>query len=319
MLMDVMRTKLRVQHRSLRTEQAYCAWVERFLQFHSLRHPREMGAPEVQAFVNHLAVDRRVTASTQNQALSAILYLYKQVLEIELPWLEKLVHARKSVRLPVVLSRSEVRSLLSCLSHPSDLVARLLYGSGLRLLECLNLRVKDIDFDRSAITVRQGKGNRDRQTILPAPLRASLCRQLKAVRLQHQSDMAVGAGYVELPNALSEKIRGADRDWPWQWIFPATRTYEHATTGKLRRHHLHETVIQRDVKQAVRQAGLSKRATPHTFRHSFATHLLEDGYDIRTIQNLLGHKDVRTTMIYTHVLGRGPLGVQSPLDALEAP
>ncbi len=311
-----MRTKLRVQHRSLRTEQAYCAWVERFLRFHSLRHPREMGAPEVQAFLNQLAVDRHVAASTQNQALSAILYLYKQVLEIEMPWLENLVHARKSVRLPVVLSRAEVRALLPCLHHPSDLVARLLYGSGLRLLECLSLRIKDIDFDRAAIVVRQGKGNRDRQTVLPVPIQEPLRRHLEAVRRQHQSDITSGAGYVALPNALTEKLRGADRDWPWQWVFPATRTYVHAPTGKIRRHHLHETVIQRDIKQAVRDAGLSKRATPHTLRHSFATHLLEDGYDIRTIQSLLGHRDVRTTMIYTHVLGRGALGVRSPLDGL---
>ena len=314
--MDVMRTRLRCQHRSRRTEQAYCDWVYRFLRFHSFRHPREMGQVEVQAFLNHLAVDRHVTAATQNQALSAILYLYKQVLEIDLPWLQGLIRAHKPVRLPTVLSRPEVRSLLSILEHPTDLVARLLYGSGLRLLEAMTLRIKDLDFDRPALTVRQAKGDRDRQTLLPPPLHEPLRRHLEAVRHQFEHDKQQGAGFVELPNALATKLRGADREWPWQWVFPATRTYLHRPTGKVRRHHLHETVVQRDVKQAVRLAGLSKRATPHTLRHSFATHLLEDGYDIRTIQLLLGHRDVRTTMIYTHVLGRGPLGVRSPLDSL---
>lgn len=307
---------MRREHKSRRTEEAYCGWIVRFVLFSGMRHPSEMGAPEVERFLNHLAVHQRVAAATQNQALSALLYLYRRVLGVDLPWLEGIERARRPRRLPTVLSRREVGALLRQFSHPVDLVAQILYGSGLRLLECMQLRVKDLDFDRCVLVVRQGKGNRDRQTLLPEPLHDVLRRHLDAVRGQWQSDLDRGAGYVELPNALAVKLRGAQRSWPWQWLFPATRTYVDRATGRTRRHHLHETLVQREFGSAARAAGIHKRVTPHTLRHSFATHLLESGYDIRTIQTLLGHKDVRTTMVYTHLIGRGPLGVKSPLDSL---
>lgn len=315
------RAVMRREHKSRRTEEAYCGWIVRFVSFSGMRHPRELGAADVERFLNDLAVNRRVAAATQNQALSALLYLYRRVLDVELPWLEGIERARRPRRLPTVLSRREVGALLRQFSHPVDLVAQLLYGSGLRLLECLRLRAKDLDFDRCVLTVRQGKGDRDRQTLLPEPLHGVLRRHLEVVRRQWTRDLDHGAGYVELPNALAAKLRGAQRSWPWQWVFPATRTYVDPASGFARRHHLHETVVQRDFGAATRAAGIPKRVTPHTLRHSFATHLLETGYDIRTIQTLLGHKDVRTTMIYTHLLGRGPLGVKSPLDSLvsEAP
>ncbi|MFN3241508.1 MAG: integron integrase [Planctomycetota bacterium] len=313
-LLEQARIAMRREHKSVRTERAYCDWIERFIRFSSMRHPRELGAPDVERFLNHLAVTMEVAAATQNQALSALLYLYRRVLRIELPWLDGLERARRPKRLPTVLARPEVRTLLGRLAHPSDLIGRLLYGSGLRLLEALRLRVKDLDWHRKVLVVRQGKGDKDRQTLLPDPVHEPLRRHLTFVRLQWERDLDRGAGHVELPNALATKLRGADRSWPWQWVFPATRTYQHQGSGQLRRHHLHETVVQRDFTRATREAGLTKRVTPHTLRHSFATHLLEDGYDIRTIQTLLGHKDVRTTMIYTHILGRGPLGVRSPLD-----
>jgi integron integrase len=273
-----------------------------------------MGEPEVTAFLSHLATHRRVSASTQNQALSALLFLYRAVLHRELDWLDDLVRAKRPARLPTVLTRSEVNALLRQLDGTVWLVASLLYGAGLRLLEAMRLRVKDIDFDRNEITVRDGKGRKDRVTLLPAAASEPLRLHHEKVQRQHERDLANGLGYVALPDALSRKYPSAAREWPWQWVFPATSHYCDTETGQRRRHHLHESVIQRAVKEAARRANLAKPATCHTLRHSFATHLLESGYDIRTIQELLGHTDVSTTMIYTHVLNRGGRGVKSPLD-----
>jgi integron integrase len=309
---------MRLRHYSRRTERAYVQWIRRFILFNDKRHPAEMGRDEVTRFLSALAVERRVSASTQNQALAALLFLYGRVLEVELPWLDELVRATRPERLPVVLSRDEVRAVLQCLHGTHRLMAFLLYGAGLRLLECARLRVKDVDFDAHQIVVRSGKGAKDRVTLLPAAAEAALARHLSRVQEQHRRDLATDAGWVELPYALSRKYPNAGREWPWQWVFPATRIYAEAETGQRRRHHLHETALQRSVHRAVRQAGITKPASCHTFRHSFATHLLESGYDIRTVQELLGHRDVRTTMIYTHVLNRGPAGVQSPADLLVA-
>jgi integron integrase len=276
-----------------------------------------MGAEEVTRFLSSLALDRRVAASTQNQALSALLFLYREVLQHDLPWLEGVVRAKRPIRLPVVLTREEVQAVLAQLRGTPRLMGTLLYGAGLRLLECARLRVKDVDFGLNHILVRDGKGQKDRVTLLPATTKPDLARHIEAVRQQHQKDLSRGAGWVALPGGLERKYPNAGREWAWQWVFPATSCYVDRETGKRRRHHLHESVVQRAVKEAVRRAGIAKPATPHTFRHSFAAHLLEDGYDIRTIQELLGHKDVKTTMIYTHVLGLGASGVRSPLDALE--
>jgi len=307
---------MRLRHLSRRTEEAYLHWMRRFYEFHGRRNPAELGPEEVTAFLNDLASRRRVAASTQNQALAALLFLYRKVLGLDLPWLGDLVRAKGPRRLPEVLTRAEVQAVLSRMEGVPRLMAILLYGSGLRLLECCRLRVKDLDFPRCQILVRRGKGAKDRATMLPATLRASLQEHLKGVRRQHQRDLSQGSGWVELPGALGRKLPAAGREWPWQWVFPATRHYLHFETGQRRRHHLHETVVQQAVRRAVLAAGIPKRATCHTFRHSFATHLLEDGSDIRTVQELLGHKDVATTMIYTHVLNRGPAGVQSPVDRL---
>jgi integron integrase len=273
-----------------------------------------MGEPEVTAFLSSLAVDAHVAASTQNQALAALLFLYQQVLDRQLDWLTDVVHAKRPARLPVVLSRDEVSAVLGCMRGTPHLMASLLYGAGLRVLECAQLRAKDLDFDRHELTVHDGKGRKDRVTMIPSRVEPALRSHLVGVRAQHTADLAAGSGTVALPDALDRKYPAASRDWPWQWVFPATRHYVDSATGARRRHHLHETVIQRAVKAAVRAARIPKHATAHTLRHSFATHLLEEGYDIRTIQELLGHHDVRTTMIYTHVLNRGPRGVRSPLD-----
>jgi len=316
-LLDVARRTLRTEHYSPRTEESYLGWIVRYIRFHGRQHPRDLSAKDVEHFLSHLANEAHVAAATQNQALAALLFLYGKVLGTALPWLDNLVRVQRPARLPTVLDRTEVAALLHQLPPLTNLVSSLLYGSGLRLLECLQLRIKDLDFARATLTVREGKGDRDRQTLLPAPLHSRLRRHLERVHRQHTADLAAGAGYVALPHALARKYVNADREWLWQWVFPATRTYIHAETGKVRRHHLHETVVQKDMHIAVRLARLTKLATPHTLRHSFATHLLEDGYDIRTIQKLLGHRDVRTTMIYTHVLGRGPQGVRSPLEGLD--
>jgi integron integrase len=315
--LDVVRQTLRTEHKSRRTEEAYLHWIVRFLHFHGLRHPRDLGHEHVERFLNHLANESRVAAATQNQALAALLYLYKKVLRIDLPWLDGLVRAPQRPRVPVVLSRGEVAAVLAQTHGTVSLIAGLLYGAGLRLLESLHLRIKDVDFDRHAITVRAGKGNRDRQTLLPAPLREALLRHRDRIDDQHRQDLLRGAGWVELPNALAHKLPNAGREWPWQWFFPATRTYFHQQTGQRRRHHFHETAVQKAVHDAVLRARISKRASCHTLRHSFATHLLQDGTDLRTIQKLLGHADVRTTMIYTHVLDRGPYGVRSPLESID--
>jgi integron integrase len=315
-LLDTVREAIRLRHYSRRTERAYVGWIRRYVLFHGKRHPAGMGAAEVTRFLSSLAVDGKVTASTQNQALAALLFLYGEVLGTELPWLDDLVRAARPQRLPVVLSRAEVRAVLLALRGTPRLMGVLLYGAGLRLLECCRLRVKDIDFAAHQIVVRSGKGGHDRVTLLPPAVVPALQRHLVWVRALHERDLRAGAGWVELPHALGRKYPNAGRELPWQWAFPATRTYRERETGQRRRHHLHETVVQRAVYRAVREAGLTKRASCHTFRHSFATHLLEDGYDIRTVQELLGHRDVRTTMIYTHVLNRGPAAVRSLLEGL---
>ena len=316
-LLDRVRQAVRARHYSRRTEKAYVAWVRRYVLFHGKRHPSEMGAAELTQYLSSLAVVGNVAASTQNQAMSALLFLYREVLQQELPWLDDVVRARRPVRLPVVLTRDEVRAVIRQLHGTPRLMAILMYGSGLRLLECARLRVKDVDFGRHQIIVRAGKGDKDRITPLPALIRAELTRHLDVVKKQHGLDLSQGAGWVELPWALARKYPHAGREWAWQWVFPATRFYVDRETSQRRRHHLHESVVQRAVKDAVRHAGISKRATCHTLRHSFATHLLEDDRDIRTVQELLGHRDVSTTMIYTHVLNRGPAGVRSPADSID--
>lgn len=314
-----MRDAVRLRHYSRRTEEAYIAWIRRYILFHGKRHPAEMGAAEITQFLTSLAVQRKVAAATQNQALSALLFLYREVLDREIPWLDSVVHAKRPRRLPVVLTRDEIRAVLDHLIGVPRLMAVLLYGAGLRVLECARMRVKDIDFSSNQIVVRAGKGDRDRMTMLPAAVKTDLARHLEMVRRQHEQDLKHGAGWVELPDALERKYPNAGREWAWQWVFPATRLYVDRLTGQRRRHHLHETVLQHAVRKAVLRAGTPKRATCHTFRHSFATHLLEDGHDIRTVQELLGHRDVSTTMIYTHVLNRGPGAVRSPADRLLKP
>ena len=315
-LLDRVRHAIETRHYSRRTEKAYIHWIKRYIFFHGKRHPAEMGAAEVAAFLTSLAVQGKVAASTQNQALSALLFLYREVLGIELPWLDDVVRAKRPLHLPVVLTRDEVRAAIQRLHAAPRLMAILLYGAGLRLLECCRLRVKDVDFATNQIVIRDGKGHKDRTTMLPAAVKAELITHLERVRRQPEDDLRHGAGWVELPGALMRKYPNAGRDWGWQWVFPATRIYVDRITGQRRRHHLHESVLQRAVKDAVRGAGIAKPATCHTFRHSFATHLLEDSHDIRTVQELLGHRDVSTTMIYTHVLNRGPAGVRSPADRM---
>ena len=315
-LLDRVRAAVRARHFSPRTEEAYVLWTRRFVRYHGLRHPEGLTADEVTEFLSSLATQGRVAASTQNQALAAVLFLYKEVLGRDLPWLDQIVRAKRPARLPVVLTRDEVRSVVRAMRGTPALMAALMYGAGLRLLECCRLRVKDVDFGRNEIVVRAGKGDRDRRTMLPRALRDSLAEQLRVARLAHLDDVERGGGWVELPGALGRKYPNAGREWAWQWAFPATRTYKDRESRQVRRHHLHESVVQRAMREAVLRTGLPKHATCHTLRHSFATHLLEDGYDIRTVQELLGHRDVKTTMVYTHVLGRGGLGVRSPADGL---
>lgn len=314
LLLESVSDALILRHYSPKTREAYVGWVRRFVLFHGLRHPASMGAREVAAFLSHLATRGNVSASTQNQALAALLFLYGEVLHQPLEFVGGVVHAKRPMRLPVVMSRDEVKAVLGKLSGTWHLMASLLYGSGLRLLECAALRVKDIDFTAGQILVRRGKGQKDRVTVLPRSTMDPLSEHLVRVHELHQRDLQDGAGMVGLPGALRAKYPNASRDWPWQWVFPATRRHIDEQTGEQRRHHIHETALQRAVHAAVSAAGLSKPVSCHTFRHSFATHLLEAGYDIRTIQKLLGHHDLRTTMLYTHVVNRGPLGVKSPLD-----
>lgn len=315
-LLDQVRDQIRLKHYSIRTERVYCEWVKRYIRFHKYRHPLEMGAAEVEAFLSDLAVRRDVSASTQNQALAALLFLYKQVLKQELPWLGEVVRAKKPARLPVVLSIDEVQRILSQLDGDVGLIARLLYGGGLRLMEGVRLRVKDVDFSRNEIIIRDGKGQKDRVTVMPASLVLPLKQHITLVRAIHQSEVAAGRGDVYLPDALARKYPNAPWEWAWQYVFPAAGLSVDPRSGSVRRHHLEEKRVQRAFKRAVAQSGIDKLATPHTLRHSFATHLLESGQDIRTVQELLGHADVKTTMIYTHVLNRGGLAVLSPLDRL---
>ena len=315
-LLDRVRGELRVRHKSPKTEKAYTAWIRRYILFHDKRHPADMAEPEITAFLTHLAVKRKVSASTQNQALSALLFLYRDVLGIELGTLAA-VRARRTRKLPVVLTRGEVSRVLALMEGTPQLVATLLYGAGLRVSECLRLRVKDVDFSFHQITVRDGKGGKDRVTMLPSRVEAPLRRHLDTVQRLHQEDLDNGAGLAPLPHALHRKYPNAPGEWPWQYVFPsATLTYSR-DTGVLQRQHMSPRTIQKAVKTAVQQAAIPKRATCHTLRHSFATHLLASGYDIRTVQELLGHRKVSTTMIYTHVLNRGGRGVQSPADALD--
>ncbi len=313
-LLDQVREAIRLKHYSIRTEEAYVGWIKRFILFHNKRHPDHMGGPEIEAFLTHLAVQENVAASTQNQALSALLFLYREVLKKELDFPIDSVRAKRPKRLPTVLTKEEVHKVIAALSGTHHLMAKLLYGSGLRLMECLRLRVKDLDFDRRAIIVRDGKGEQDRVTMLPESLITPLQEHLLHVKRCHQEDLARGYGAVYLPYALERKYPNADREWSWQYVFPSERLSQDPRSGATRRHHLDESGLQKAVRQAARGVGITKPVGPHTFRHCFATHLLENGYDIRTVQELLGHKDVKTTMIYTHVLKRGGLAVRSPLD-----
>jgi integron integrase len=317
-LLDQVREACRLRHYSRRTAETYAGWAKRFILFHGKRHPAEMGAAEVKAFLTHLAVKGRVSASTQNQALAALLFLYKEVLGQEIGWLKDVVRAKRPKKLPVILTRQEVRAVLDQLHGTRRLMVLLLYGSGLRLMECVRLRVQDVDFETNQITVRSGKGDKDRVTVLPAVAKDELRRHLQRVQRLHRRDVANDAGWVELPTALARKYPNAGREWAWQWVFPATRTYV-ASDGHRRRHHAHETGLQRAVREAVLRAGIAKHVSCHTFRHCYATHLLEDGYDIRTVQKLLGHKNLQTTMVYTHVLTGGQTGVVSPADRVFGP
>ncbi|MBA4070217.1 MAG: integron integrase [Gemmatimonas sp.] len=316
-LLDVMAERLALRHASPRTVEAYTDWVRRYVRYHQGRHPRELGEAEMTAFLSHLATERRVAASTQNQALAALLFLYREVLDTTVGWLDTMVRAKRPARVPTVLSREEARRVLEAMHGAPLLVAQVLYGAGLRLSEACALRIKDVDLDRRELVVRQGKGGRDRLTMLPESLVEPLRLQMERVRELHRRDMAAGRGHVMVPTAMTRKAPSAARDMRWQWVFPASRFYRDPLTAHWVRHHLHQTVIQRAVAAAARVAAVNKRVGCHTFRHSFATHLLEAGYDIRTVQELLGHRDVKTTMIYTHVLNRGGRGVRSPLDALE--
>lgn len=315
-LLDQVVAKIRVKHYSLRTEKTYVDWIKRYIWHFDKRHPKEMGAAEVEVFLTHLAVDRNVSASTQNQAKSALLYLYKEVLGVELPWLDNVTQAKVPQRMPVVLTQAEVQAVLSRMDGTMWLVASLLYGSGMRIMEVLRLRVKDVDFARREILVREGKGFKDRVTMLPVSLVDALKSHLIKVQALHKEDLSAGHGEVFMPMALDRKYPSAGRDWAWQYCFPSVKLSIDPRSKVIRRHHADEKTVQRAVKKAVNLAGIVKLATPHTLRHSFATHLLAGGYDIRTVQELLGHSDISTTMIYTHVLNKGGKGVSSPLDTL---
>lgn len=316
-LLDQVRRACRARQFSRRTEEAYTGWIRRYVLFHGKRHPADLNGHAAGAFLAHLANEHNVSPATQNQAASSLLFLYREVLRLGIDLPHGVLRPRKQRRLPVVLTREEVVAALQELRPLHRLVASLLYGSGLRLLEALQLRVKDVDLERRELTVRSGKGGHDRLTMLPSALCSDLRRQITTVSNRHEADVKIGGGWVVLPTALSSKYPNAGQGRAWQYVFPATRDYTDAATGRRMRHHLHETAVQRAVTEAVRAAGIPKRASCHSFRHSFATHLLEDGYDIRTIQELLGHRSVKTTMIYTHVLNRGGRGVRSPLDGLE--
>lgn len=312
-LLDQVRDAIRRKHYAYRTEETYVSWIRQFILFHNKRHPQEMGVAEIEAFLTFLAQERHVSASTQNQALSAILFLYREVLhmpvaDVEVTW------ANKPKRLPTVLSQEETIRVIDCMTGVNRLMTQLLYGGGLRLMECLRLRVKDVDFAQHHILVRDGKGFKDRVTLLPESLITPLQGQLKHAQVIHERDLANGYGRTSLPDALAVKYPNADREWGWQYVFPSSKVSLDKRSDVMRRHHLHESVLQKAVSQAARQAGMTKPVGPHTFRHCFATHLLEAGYDIRTVQELMGHKDVKTTMVYTHVMNKGPLGVRSPLD-----
>jgi integron integrase len=313
-LLDRLAEALRSRHYSRRTEQAYRHWVKRFIFFHNVRHPAEMAEPEINAFLTHLAVKERVSASTQTQALCALVFLYRHIIGYQVGNLGEIIRARKPTRVPVVMTREEVKAVLTNLSGDRWLMASLMYGAGLRLTECLRLRVQDIDSSRNEILVRDGKGAKDRITVLPESLKVPLQDHLRTVKAIHERDLAEGFGRVQLPMALDRKYPNAPKDWRWQWVFPQGHRWINPVTREQGRHHIDESLVQKAVRDAVTRAGLTKRATCHTFRHSFATHLLESGYDIRTVQELLGHNDVKTTMIYTHVLNRGAAGVRSPMD-----
>lgn len=315
-LLDQVRDRIRRKGYSIRTEKSYAHWIKRFVLFHGKRHPREMGAAEVEAFLTHLAVEGNVAAATQNLALSAILFLYREVLELPLPWLDGIERAKKPARLPTVLTQAEVAAVLGRLEGVAALMLRLMYGTGMRLMECVRLRVKDVDFAMHQITVRDGKGSKDRVTMLPAVLVDPLRAQLAVAKALHEADLAQGLGAVWLPDALARKYPDAPKSWGWQYVFPARGISIDPRSGERRRHHVDEKMLQRAIRRAAQEAGIAKPVSPHTLRHSFATHLLEAGHDIRTVQELLGHSDVSTTMIYTHVLNKGGRGVISPLDRL---
>ena len=312
--LDQIREKVRLKHYSIRTEQSYVDWARRFIVFHDKRHPKDMGAPELNRFLSHLATKLQLSASSQNQALNALVFMYKEVVQKDIGDIGQFDRAKRPERRPTVLSKDEVFKIIDCLEGTGKLMAQILYGSGLRLMELVRLRVKDVDFGLNQILVRDGKGQKDRVTMLPQSVRLSVESHLVRVKKIHEQDLAQGYGKVYLPDALARKFPNADREWGWQWVFPSKGISRDPRSGALRRHHIFETTLQTAVKKAVRLSGVVKPATVHTFRHSFATHLLEAGYDIRTVQELLGHKDVSTTMIYTHVLNQGARGVRSPVD-----
>ncbi|MBI4550936.1 MAG: integron integrase [Candidatus Latescibacteria bacterium] len=314
-LLDQVREVVRLKHYSLRTEESYVSWIRQYIVFHQMLHPKDLGRQELEAFLTHLAVDQHVAASTQNQALSALLFLYREVLQLDEDWIIEAIRAKQPHRLPVVLTKAEVFTIITAMSGMHQLMAKLLYGCGMRLMECVRLRVKDVDFAQHQIVIRAAKGMKDRVTVLPDSLILPLQERLNHVKLMHDRDLALGYGHVYLPFALERKYPHASQEWGWQYVFPAKSLSSDPRTGLRRRHHVHESSLQKAVKAAARLAGIVKHVHCHTFRHSFATHLLEQGYDIRTVQELLGHADVKTTMIYTHVLNRGGMAVRSPLDA----